>query len=106
MKNPAVKFKVTPFQGLVLLQNALTCGDASNDADRTADELIQELNKVHHNMNQHILESALYCCNMNAEDSKFLHPHGTDLDKFLNRLIPPGYKYDKGYNLIVRDIGP
>ena len=94
------RVRVTTYQALILLQNILSCSDASNDADRTVPELITELNRVVCTLPTPIVESALYCCNINSKDGKFWHPKEHTFDDFVKRFLPPGREFNREYNYL------
>lgn len=94
-------FKVSPLQAVVLLYNITNCKEAGNDADRTVGEIIVEIDESNGMVPKGLLESALYCSNMNAEDSQFWHPLGQNVDKFIMGILPPRqYRFDKYFNII------
>jgi hypothetical protein len=84
----------------VLLHNLLSCADGDNDANRTQDDLFRELNKRQVYLDKEVLESCLYCSNMNDEDGKFWHPQHKSFETFLRYVLPPKHTFDKVYNLI------
>jgi hypothetical protein len=95
------KLPVSPFQAVVLLYNVAICKEAANDADRTVQEIMEEINENNGYLPKGLLESGLYCCNMNEEDKKFWHPYGHDFDRFVKGvLIPKKFRFDKVYNSI------
>jgi hypothetical protein len=101
-----LKFTVSIRQLCVLMHNLLTCKDADNDADNTKAELIQAINSTVR-LDKSLLESLLYCCNMNHEDGEFWHPEGRDFDTFLKYLfLAPDIKFDKDYNQIKVGVVP
>ncbi len=94
------RYSVSIKQLVVLMHNLLTCQDADADADRTRAELIQSINTTI-KIDQDLLESLLYCCNMNHEQGEFWHPENSDFDKFLRFFFSSPYNYfDKDYNQI------
>lgn len=94
------KYVVSPLEALVLLQNILNCPDAENDADRTVWELVEEIDTFDGYLSRMILESALYCCNINDEDKKFWHPRSVSFQKFVVDLLPIDQEFDRNYNII------
>lgn len=94
------KFKVRPLEAVVLMHHIVHCKDAENDADRTVKELITELDTSRGWLSKGLLESALYCCNMENERGKFWHPLGKSFDRFLHGIIPPDLHFDRYYNVI------
>lgn len=94
-------FKVSPLQAVVLLHHVTHSAEASNDADRTVGEIIVEIDESGGMLSKGLLESALYCCNMEAEDGKFWHPLGHNFDRFISgMLINKHLHFDKYYNVI------
>jgi hypothetical protein len=53
-------------------------------------------------VDEEILESALYCCNMLNEIRRdpFWDPRGLTFDEFLARVVPKKKKFNKKYNLL------
>lgn len=95
------KFKVSPLSAVVLLYNVTTCVDAANDADMTVGEIITDIDGAQGMLSKGLLESALYCCNINSEDKKFWHPFGHDIDQFIKSILHPKYfRFDKYYHTI------
>lgn len=95
-----LNLKATPLQVVVLLHHVVHCEDAENDADRTVAEIIQELDSSNGHLSKGLLESALYCCNLENERGKFWHPLGHNFDRFLTGLINKTMHFDKYYNVI------
>lgn len=99
-------FRISYLNGIILMHHVLHCEDAENDADRTVEELIAQLDESEGFISKSILESALYCCNLESERGKFWHPLGHNFDRFIKSiLIGGGLHYDKYYNTVyeVRD---
>ncbi len=94
-------FRVKPSECAVLLHNVLTCDDAENDADRTVDELIAAVDNNRGWIPRAVLESALYCCNMNDEQHKFWHPKQWTFIKFYKDLLGRQLDFNRYYNFIV-----
>lgn len=92
--------RVSPLQAVVLLHHVVHCADAENDADRTVKEIIHEIDEYPGHITKGVLESALYCCNMENEKGKFWHPLGHNFDRFLNGLLNKHLHYDKYYCVI------
>jgi hypothetical protein len=97
------RYKVSLFQAMVLLHNLLSCDDGDNDANRTRDELFRELNKKQVHLDKNVLESLLYCSNINDEDDKFWHPMGMKFDKFVKYVLPAKHNFHFIYNFIVHE---
>lgn len=97
MKN---SFKVLPSQLAVLAGNVMICKDADCDAERTADELLTEIDSNNGWLSKKVLEAALFTCNCNDEDDMFYHPLGWGFVRFLNKLLPPEFEFDRYYNQI------
>lgn len=93
-------FRIEPFTAVVLFQNVMTCEDADNDTERTVAELASEINQMRGQLSKGVLESALYCCNINEEDKKFWHPKGYTFEEFLADLLPKPAKFNRYYNVI------
>lgn len=97
------KIELSLFDILVLLDNIyLGAKDkyiGFEDADRTMDELIRELNK-RIAIPQPLVESALWSCNLLDEKGKFSHKKGLTFNQFLSRIIKKGKKFNKDYNVI------
>lgn len=85
----------------MLLHNVLNCEDAENDADRTVAEIVADIDSFDGYISKAVLESSLYCCNMQLEKRKFWHPMKWDFDRFLRELLPKDKMYNKYYNVIV-----
>ncbi len=95
------RYKVSPVDALILVYHVTHCEDAENDADRTIEELINHLDTFGY-IGKGVLESALYCCNMENERRKFWHPQKRTFDSFLDRMLPNDQKFNKEYNFIFR----
>lgn len=93
-------FKVSPLQAVVLLHHVVTSEDADNDADRTIEEIVAEIDGFNGYLSKGVLESALYCCNMEYERGNFWHPLNQSFDKFLSNVVPKSLHYDRYYNVI------
>lgn len=94
------RFKVRPSVGVVLMHHILHSDDADNDADRTVREMIDEMDASRGTISKALLESALYCCNMEEEKGRFWHPLDWSFQKFLNDLLPYDLHFDRYYNQI------
>lgn len=102
-------FKISPLEATVLLWHVLHCEDASNDADRTVMEIASDIDSNRGFLSKGVFESALYCCNMEAEKGKFFHPLGHGFERFLDDVIPHLHlEFHRYYNTIyeVRKNGP
>jgi hypothetical protein len=93
-------FKVRPSEVVVLIHHVMTSEDAENDADRTVDEIIAEIDSFQGWISKGVLESALYCCNMEHERGNFWHPQAQSFDRFLKQVIPRDLHFDRYYNVI------
>lgn len=69
------------------------------DANRTAAELLKELN-VKLRLSESAIESALWACNLLNEKGLFTHPNGGTFDDMAKRIAGPD-KFDKSYNYFV-----
>jgi hypothetical protein len=108
------RYPISPLQAVVLIHNVLHCPDAENDADRTVEELVGEIDTFKGSVSKGVLEAALYACNMNDENDrmdkndkdkvpgvKFWHPNDHDFDRFLRDVIPHGQRFHKYYNFLI-----
>lgn len=93
-------FHVRPSEAVILIGNVMACKDADADADRTVNELMADLNAWRGWVTKPVLESALYCCNMNDEHGQFFDPFGHGFVKFLRDVLPQGVIFDRYYNRI------
>lgn len=96
----AFRYPVSPLEALVLIHHVVHCEDAENDADRTVQELVQEIDHYDGYISKGVLESALYCCNLENERGHFWHPLKYPFDSFLRKVIPGGQHFDKYYNCL------
>jgi hypothetical protein len=100
MSRRRFRYAISPLEALVLLRNVMDCPEAGNDADRTVSEICAEIDAFDGYLSRSVLESSLYCCNMQFEDKKFWHPHKWSFDKFVVDLLPLDQQFDKYYNII------
>lgn len=97
-------FRIGPLQAVVLMWHLTNSEDAENDADNTVGELVRALDDSGGFVPKGLLESALYCCNMEDERKKFWHPLGMPFDRFVNGiLISQSLHFDKYHNVIYED---
>lgn len=96
------RYKLTPLQAVVLMWHVTQSEDASNDADRTVEEIVRELDSYNGSISKGLLESALYCCNMEAEKGKFWHPLKQPFKTFVQTLLPADLRFDYYYNVIIQ----
>lgn len=96
------RFRIDPLTAVVLLHNVIHCEDAENDADRTVDDLTNEINNYQMSLSKEVLESALYACNMSDEFGKgFWHPWKWNFDQFVKHCLKgQEFHFDKYYNQI------
>jgi hypothetical protein len=94
------KFMLSPLEALVLLHHIVYMDYASNDADRTVQEIIEGIDSLDGLISKGLLESALYCCNMAHEDSKFWHPLNWSFESFISELLPGHMEFNKDYNVL------
>lgn len=94
-------FLVKPSQAAVLSLNVMSCKDADCDADRTVEELLTAIDDNKGWVPKAILESALFCCNINDEDNAFAHPKEETFTRFLFKLLPDDYQFDRYYHQLV-----
>lgn len=97
-----MKRKISRLDSVILMHNVWLCEDNDTHADLTFNELIAALAKGGL-MDEGLLESALYCCNMNFENDKvgFQHPYEADFKTWVQELIGHDYAFDYRYNQIV-----
>lgn len=94
------KFRVGHLNTVVLIQNVLSCADADCDADRTVQEIVLGLDQHRGFLARSLLESGLYCCNLNNEAGQFVHPLGRNFTQFLNDTLASDLEFDRFYNII------
>lgn len=94
------RFQISPLTAVVLLHHVVNCDDADNDADRTVREIAVELDKYRSSIKRAVLESALYCCNMEEERGKFWHPFDHSFNRFIDEILPSDFHFDRYYNQI------
>lgn len=94
--------RISRLDSVVLLLNVWVCEDHDNHADLTFEELVKAISKGGL-MDEALLESCLYCCNMNDENEYigFHHPFDKELKQWLPRLIGADYEFDYTYNRII-----
>ncbi len=97
------RYRVTPLQAVILLYHVMISEDAENDADRTVEEIAADIDTFNSYLSKGVLESALYCCNLEDEKGKFWHPWKWPFDKFVRDLIPKDQKFNKYYNVLCED---
>ncbi len=103
MATRSFRYPVSPLEAIVLLHHVMYSEDAENDADRTVEELISEIDAFDGYLSKGVLESGLYCCNIEDEKKKFWHPWEWSLDRFVKELLPRGQKFNKYYNVICEE---
>lgn len=94
------RYPIRPLEAIVLIHHVLHCPDAENDAEKTVIELTMELDAWDGYVSKAVLESALYCCNIENEKRKFWHPLKQKFDGFVDELLPVGKHFDRYYNCI------
>ncbi len=95
------RIPISPLTAVVLLHHVTKCDDADNDADRTVLEITQQIDNFRRSLPTALLESALYCCNMENERGNFWHPYGWSFDKFVVETInDEDLHFDRYYNVI------
>lgn len=94
------RYPISPLEAVVLLYHVVHSEDAENDADRTVEEIMAEIDSFDGYLSKGVLESALYCCNMEAERENFWHPYDWTFDRFLKDVIPFKQQFNKYYNVI------
>ncbi len=91
------------------MKNTIDCPEAENDADRTVQDLMREIDDLDGYVSRSVLEASLYNCNMMDEDFQkvpkvgtgFWHPFGKSFNGFLDELLPTTQRFDKYFNRIV-----
>ncbi len=96
------KYMVSPLEAVVLMHNVTHSEDADCDADRTVTDLIKDLDTTDGYVSKGILESALFCCNIENEKGKFWHPLKYSFTAFVNELLPGGQEFHRYHNVIVK----
>ena len=96
------RFRIDPLTAVVLLHHVVNCDDAENDADRTVPELANEINSYQSSLSKELMESALYCCNMENELGRFWHPWRWNFDRFVENCLRShsDLHFDRYYNQI------
>lgn len=94
------RYAISPLEALILLRNVMDCPDAENDAERTVSELCSEIDQFDGYISRSVMESALYCSNIQDEDKLFWHPMKWTFDRFVTELLPIDQKFDRYYNTI------
>ncbi len=87
----------------MLIHHVTHSEDAENDADRTVGEIITEIDAFDGYLSKGVLESALYCCNIENEKKQFWHPLNWSFEKFLRDIIPKKQKFNSYYNVILEE---
>lgn len=100
MASPRFKYAISPLEAYVLIRHVLESEDAENDAERTVEELASEIDQFDGYLSKGVLESALYCCNMENERNQFYHPLYASFERFVKELLPIDQDFDKYYNVI------
>ncbi len=77
--------------------------DAENDADRTVAEIIAEIDAFDGYLSKGVLESALYCCNIENEKDQFWHPLDWTFERFLKDVVPNKQKFNSYYNVLLEE---
>lgn len=109
MKRARFKYPISPLEAVIIIHHVLTSDDAENDADRTVEELVSEIDDFDGYISKAVLEAGLYCCNMEAEKDNFWHPFDYSFEKFIKDLLPRDQQFDRYYNYIKdkeKDNGP
>lgn len=96
------KYAISPLEALVLIHHVVHSEDAENDADKTVEEIITEIDAFDGFLSKAVLESALYCCNMEDERNKFWHPQKLSFDRFVKEVLPHD-KYFHKYHCVIID---
>ncbi len=97
------RYPVSPLEALVLIHHVVHSEDAENDADRTVEEIIAEIDAFDGYLSKGVLESALYCCNIEDERKKFWHPLKWTFDKFVTETLPHKQKFHRYHNVIIEE---
>lgn len=69
------------------------------DAGQTVETITNRLNKQIM-IDPALLESGLWSCNLADEQGKFWHPRAWTFDQYVARLLGPGERFNRFYNLI------
>ncbi len=85
------------------MHHVIHSDDAENDADRTVAEIIAEIDAFDGYLSKGVLESALYCCNIENEKQKFWHPLNWSFEKFLRDVVPKKQKFNSYYNVLMEE---
>lgn len=97
------RYPISPLEALILIHHVVHSEDAENDADRTVEEIVSEIDAFDGYVTKGVLESALYCCNLMGEKNKFWHPWNWSFDRFLKEMLPKGQRFNKYYNVLVEE---
>lgn len=97
------RYAVSPLEALVLIHHVIASEDAENDADRTVAEIAAEIDTFDGYLSKGVLESALYCCNMENEREAFWHPLRWTFDHFVKELIPKNQVFNRYYNVLCEE---
>jgi len=96
--------KITVLEAVVLLTNMFNGAKHKNvgfeDSNNTMDDFITRLGKRRMWIEESMLESALWSCNLMDENQKFWHPKGYTFDQFVQGALPPQVRFNKKYNFI------
>lgn len=95
------RYNVSPLEAVILIHHVVASKDADNDAERTVEELVTEIDTFDGTLSRSVLESALYCCNMENEREDFWHPRSWEFKRFVKELLPPQDMYHEYYNRII-----
>lgn len=87
----------------MLLHHVVHSDDADNDADRVVAEIIEEIDAFDGYLSKGVLESALYCCNLENEKKRFWHPLKWNFDQFLRDVVPKKQLFNRYYNVLVEE---
>ncbi len=104
MVGRSFRYPVSPLSALILIHHVVNSEDAENDADRTVEEIVSEIDTFKGYLSKGVLESALYCCNLEDENKQFWHPWKRPFDMFVKELLPHGQTFNKYYNVICEEI--
>lgn len=87
--------KLAPLDVVVLLLNVIKGAQKSSvgfeDADRTYKQMLEQLGRPGTKIlvNESLIESALWSCNLLDEQGEFEHPSGTKFGPWLRKLLKP-----------------
>ena len=73
------------------------------DGGRSFEVMLNEWDHGKFRIDTHILESALWSCNMLDEAGKFTHPRGITFKQFVRRVLGDKGNFNYKYNYIIEE---